>query len=179
MATTSSRLQREDAAWCFHGDGEGGLIYCCSFFGAVAVEGGLTVRRGRIMPQWPLLRALRGGRGTRSLSLTGRHLHHLPWGLAKLKALESLNLRDNKLCRLPLDMEALSRVRLPRRALVVRGSLSAYVDLILPPLSPGSRLHSGLGPALSSLLSCFSNSRNVTRQLQFFWSSIWKTPLAS
>ncbi|XP_015261540.1 PREDICTED: leucine-rich repeat-containing protein 69 [Gekko japonicus] len=63
------------------------------------------------MPQWPLLRALRGGRDTRSLSLTARHLHHLPWGLAKMKALECLNLRDNRLCRLRPDMEALSRLK--------------------------------------------------------------------
>nr|XP_056710869.1 leucine-rich repeat-containing protein 69 [Euleptes europaea] len=63
------------------------------------------------MPEWPLLRALRGGHGTRSLSLTARRLHNLPWGLAKMKALECLNLRDNRLCRLTPDMEALRRLK--------------------------------------------------------------------
>ncbi|XP_077208054.1 leucine-rich repeat-containing protein 69 isoform X1 [Paroedura picta] len=63
------------------------------------------------MPQWPLLRALRGGRGTRSLSLTARQLDQLPSGFAKMKALECLNLRDNRLRRLRPDVEALSRLK--------------------------------------------------------------------
>ncbi|XP_048364445.1 leucine-rich repeat-containing protein 69 isoform X2 [Sphaerodactylus townsendi] len=63
------------------------------------------------MPEWPLLRALRGGHATRSLSLTGRRLCRLPWGLAKMRALECLDLRNNRLCRLPPDMEALGRLK--------------------------------------------------------------------
>ncbi|XP_053102046.1 leucine-rich repeat-containing protein 69 isoform X5 [Hemicordylus capensis] len=61
------------------------------------------------MAEGPLLRALRGGPGTRSLSLSARRLRHLPRGLGNMKGLEGLSLRDNRLSRLPQDMKALSR----------------------------------------------------------------------
>ncbi|XP_061463278.1 leucine-rich repeat-containing protein 69 isoform X5 [Rhineura floridana] len=58
-----------------------------------------------------LLRALRGGPGTRSLSLKARGLHHLPRGVGSMKGLERLTLRDNRLRRLPQDMQTLSRLK--------------------------------------------------------------------
>ncbi|XP_053251653.1 leucine-rich repeat-containing protein 69 [Podarcis raffonei] len=58
-----------------------------------------------------LLRALRGGPGTRCLSLKARGLRRLPRGLGKMKGLERLSLRDNSLRRLPQDMKALGRLK--------------------------------------------------------------------
>ncbi|XP_044279705.1 leucine-rich repeat-containing protein 69 [Varanus komodoensis] len=63
------------------------------------------------MAEWQLLRALRGGPGTRSLSLTAKGLHRLPRDLGKMKNLEELSLRNNKLHCLPQEIEALSRLK--------------------------------------------------------------------
>ncbi|KAG8133773.1 hypothetical protein E2320_011519, partial [Naja naja] len=62
------------------------------------------------MAEGKLLRVLRGGSGTRSLSLARRGLQHPPRGLASLSNLERLSLRDNQLFSLSHEMEALSRV---------------------------------------------------------------------
>ncbi|XP_039209898.1 leucine-rich repeat-containing protein 69 isoform X2 [Crotalus tigris] len=63
------------------------------------------------MAEGQLLRVLRGGSGTRSLSLARRGLQHPPRGLASLSNLERLNLRDNQLFSLSHEMEALSRLK--------------------------------------------------------------------
>ncbi|XP_053874056.1 leucine-rich repeat-containing protein 69 isoform X2 [Malaclemys terrapin pileata] len=57
-----------------------------------------------------LLRARRGGRGTRSVSLRGRRLQRVPRGLASLPGLRALSLRDNELRCLPVELGGLSRL---------------------------------------------------------------------
>uniref|UniRef100_A0A8C8RPB1 Leucine-rich repeat protein SHOC-2 n=1 Tax=Pelusios castaneus TaxID=367368 RepID=A0A8C8RPB1_9SAUR len=58
-----------------------------------------------------LLRARRGGSGTRSVSLRGMRLQRVPRGLASLPHLRALNLRDNRLGRLSAELGGLSRLR--------------------------------------------------------------------
>ncbi|XP_039382076.1 leucine-rich repeat-containing protein 69 isoform X3 [Mauremys reevesii] len=57
-----------------------------------------------------LLRARRGGRGTRSVSLRGMQLQRVPRGLASLPGLRALSLRDNELRCLPVELGGLSRL---------------------------------------------------------------------
>ncbi|XP_063156046.1 leucine-rich repeat-containing protein 69 [Candoia aspera] len=63
------------------------------------------------MAERQLLRVLRGGSGTRSLSLAKQGLQRPPRGLASLSNLERLSLRDNRLFRLSHEMAALSRLK--------------------------------------------------------------------
>ncbi|XP_070605315.1 leucine-rich repeat-containing protein 69 [Erythrolamprus reginae] len=63
------------------------------------------------MAEGKLLRVLRAGSGTRSLSLAHRGLQCPPRGLASLSSLENLSLRDNQLFSLSPEMEALNRLK--------------------------------------------------------------------
>ncbi|XP_038247032.1 leucine-rich repeat-containing protein 69 isoform X2 [Dermochelys coriacea] len=58
-----------------------------------------------------LLRARRGGPGTRAVSLHGRRLQRVPRGLASLPGLRALSLRDNELRGLPVELGGLSRLK--------------------------------------------------------------------
>ncbi|XP_067323117.1 leucine-rich repeat-containing protein 69 [Anolis sagrei] len=67
--------------------------------------------RPAAMADKQLLRALRGGPGTRSFSMAAQRLPHLPRGLGRMSGLERLNLKGNRLRRLPQEIEALGRLK--------------------------------------------------------------------
>ncbi|KAJ6663943.1 hypothetical protein lerEdw1_008897 [Lerista edwardsae] len=105
---TTGCLPNEASLWRFYG-GKRGPCLRRPFLWRRSLLPFLAGERGN-MPEWPLLRALRGGPGTRSLSLDARRLRDLPCGLGYIKGLESLSLRDNRLHRLPRDIQALTRL---------------------------------------------------------------------
>ncbi|KAK9403167.1 OTU domain-containing protein 6B [Crotalus adamanteus] len=92
---------------------------------AIGLEDSLQMAEGQ------LLRVLRGGFGTRSVSLARRGLQHPPRGLASLSNLERLNLRDNQLFSLSHEMEVLSRVSRPQDP-GLEAHLWAWLSLAYP-----------------------------------------------